>query len=377
VSRPRGGGRLLRPAVGILAALLFLSCGGGAEPGESSAGTQTGPAESEAAEGDPATLLYPGEERLRNVRKLTSGGENAEGYLSPDQRQLIFQSTRDDLECDQIFTMPLDGGPAQMVSTGIGKTTCGYFYYPEGDRILYSSTHLAGAGCPPRPDFSQGYVWPLDEYEIFSARPDGSDVRRLTDSPGYDAEATFSHDGGRIVFTSMRDGDLEIYTMNPDGSDVTRLTHTPGYDGGPFFSADGKKIVFRAHHPEEAADLASYQELLAQAKVRPSQLEIFVMDADGSNRRQVTSNGAANFAPFFHPDGKRIIFVSNMADPGGRNFDMFLVNEDGTGLEQITFGPTFDGFPYFSADGRRIVFASNRFNQERGETNLFVADWVD
>ena len=323
------------------------------------------------------SLRFDGERHLRNIRQLTFGGENAEGYFSPDERSLVFQATREDLGCDQIFTLGLEGGGMRMVSTGRGRTTCGYWIYPGGERLIYSSTHLGGSGCPPPPDRSQGYVWALyPDYDIFSARPDGSDLRRLTRTPGYDAEATVAVDGSQVVFTSVRDGDLEIYTMKPDGSDVRRLTRTPGYDGGPFFSLDAKKIVYRAHHPE-GDDLQAYRALLARNLVRPSRMEIFVMNADGSDQDQVTDNGAANFAPFFHPDGKRILFATNVADEGGRNFDLFLVNVDGSGLEQVTFGPSFDGFPMFSRDGKKLVFASNRNNTSRGETNLFLADWVD
>jgi Tol biopolymer transport system component len=233
-----------------------------------------------------------------------------------------------------------------------------------------------GPNCPEPPDMSRGYVWGLyPDYEIYTANPDGTDVRRLTDVPGYDAEATVGPDG-TIVFTSVRDGDLEIYTMDADGGNVRRLTHTPGYDGGPFFSPDGSKIIYRARHPEDPAELGDYQRLLAQNLIRPGQLEIWVMDADGSNQRQVTDLGAANFAPFFTPDGQGVVFVSNHLDPRGRNFDLFLVRLDGSGLEQVTFNETFDGFPMFSPDGTRLAFCSNRGKTEPGETNVFVADWV-
>jgi Tol biopolymer transport system component len=317
------------------------------------------------------------EPHLRNLRQLTFGGENAEGYLSPRGDQLIFQATPPGASCDQIFVMPLAGGTPRQVSTGRGRTTCSYFFYPDAGRILYSSTHGADPACPPRPDMSQGYVWAIyASFEIYSALPDGTDLRRLTDSPGYDAEATFAFDGSRIVFTSVRDGDLDLYSMRPDGGDVRRLTNTPGYDGGAFYSHDGSKIVYRASRPSPEA-LPRYRELLARGLVEPRSLEIFVMDADGSNSRQVTANGAANFAPFFHPDGKRIVFASNMGDPRGRNFDLYMVNVDGSGLERVTANPTFDGFPMFSSDGRRLVFASNRLSRVEGETNLFVADWVE
>ncbi|MDW8168134.1 MAG: hypothetical protein RML74_06555 [Acidobacteriota bacterium] len=263
-----------------------------------------------------------------------------------------------------------------MVSTGKGRTTCAYFF-PKGDRIIYSSTHHVSPDCPPPPDRTRGYVWALYEgYDIFSARADGSDLKQLTNTPGYDAEATISPDGKKIVFTSMRDGDPDIYVMDADGRNVKRLTRTPGYDGGAFFSPDGKRIVYRAHHPRNMAELSNFQAMLRDGALRPIRLEIYVMDADGSRQRQITNNGAANFAPFFHPSGRRIIFSSNHHDPTRRNFDLFLINDDGTGLERITFSPAFDGFPMFSPDGRKLVFASNRNARTPGETNLFIADWI-
>jgi Tol biopolymer transport system component len=317
------------------------------------------------------------EKHLRNVRQLTFGGENAEAYFSGDGRQLIFQSKRDGRPCDQIYEMNTDGSDVRMVSTGKGRTTCSYFF-PNGRRILYSSTHLASPDCPPPPDYSHGYVWAIyPGYDIFTARPDGSDLKQLTDTPGYDAEATFSTDGRKIVFTSMRDGDLDIYTMDADGRNVKRLTNELGYDGGPFFSRDGKQIVYRANHPQTDAEVARYKQLLAQNLIEPNVLEIWVMDADGSHKRQVTHLGAASFAPYFFPDGRRIIFSSNYPDVHGRDFNLFAVNADGTGLEQITFNPSFDGFPMFSPDGRKLAFASNRNGRVRGETNVFIADWMD
>ncbi len=321
-------------------------------------------------------LLFPGEEKfLANIRQLTFGGQNAEAYWSADGKKLIFQSDRGELPCDQIFTMNADGSDARKVSNGQGKTTCAYFF-PFGDRILYASTFRLGPACPPPPDRSRGYVWALDDYDIYTAKPDGSDIRTLFSSPAYDAEATVSTDGSKVVFTSARDGDLEIYRMNADGSGVTRLTHTPGYDGGPFFSDDGKEIVYRADHPQTPEDLARYRGNLAHHTYAPQALEIRVMNADGSNDHAVTSNGAANFAPYFLPGGKKIIFSSNLADPRRPDFDLYLINEDGTGLTRITFAPDFDGFPMFDRDGSRLVFASNRNEKKPHETNIFVADWV-
>lgn len=327
---------------------------------------------------DDTSLLLPEERKhLRHVRQLTSGGQNAEAYFSADDKKLIFQASVGAGRCDQIYTMDLEGNHRRLVSTGRGKTTCGYFF-PDGKHILYSSTHADSPDCPPPPDYSRGYVWRLHpEFEIYSARADGTDLKPLTNNPGYDAEATISRDGKKIVFTSLRSGDLDIYTMDPDGKNLRRLTTELGYDGGPFFSADGSKIVYRAYHPETPEEIADYRELLKSGLLRPRTFEIFVMNADGGNKRQVTHNGAANFAPFFHPDGRRIIFASNLHEPGGRNFDLYLINVDGTGLERITHDPQFDAFPMFSSDGKKLVWASGRNGTQRGEINIFIADWVE
>src|SRR5918999_1663718 len=247
-----------------------------------------------------------GERHLTNIRQLTFGGENAEAYWSADGTRLIFQSTRDGRSCDQQFVMDADGGNLRRVSNGTGKTTCGYFF-DRDRRIFFSSTHHADSSCPSRPDFSRGYVWRLDPFEIYTANANGEDLERLTHWNAYTAEGTLSPDGSRIVFTSTKDGDLDVYTMNTDGTDVRRLTTTPGYDGGAFFSPDGSKIVYRASHPTDSAELADYRALLRDNLVRPSRMEIWVMNADGSDQRQVTNLGGANFAPFFTPDGRRII----------------------------------------------------------------------
>ncbi len=316
-----------------------------------------------------------GEVRLRNVRQLTFGGQNAEAYFSADGRQLILQRQEADSGCDQQYVINVDGSGLRRVSSGLGRTTCGYFY--AGDRrILYASTEHLGPACPPPADRSQGYVWALYDYDLYTAKADGSDLQRLTTSPGYDAEATLSPDGQTIVFTSLRDGDIDIYTMRVDGTGLRRLTHALGYDGGPFFSHDGRYIVWRRSVLATAQDSADYQALLAQSLVRPSRMEIWVMGADGSDPRQVTHLGGANFAPYFTPDDRAIIFASNHTNPRGRNFDLYLINVDGTGLERVTSYADFDGFPMFSPDGRSLVFASNRNGSVPGETNIFIADWV-
>ncbi|RJP70062.1 MAG: hypothetical protein C4539_06960 [Ignavibacteriales bacterium] len=324
------------------------------------------------------SLLSNGEKHLKNIRMLTNGGENAEAYLSFDEDKLIFQSTVDNLKCDQIFTMDIDGSNKKLVSTGKGRTTCAYFL-PGDSTILYASTHLANAECPAPPDRSKGYVWKLyDSFDIFFADADGSNVRRITDSPGYDAEATVSPKGDKIIFTSTRDNDPELYVMDIDGKNQERLTHHKGYDGGAFFSLDGTKIVYRASSPKTVNDLKDYDELVKEGLVRPTALEIYTMDANGNNNKQITNFGKASFAPFFHPDGKRIIFSSNINSKNNRmNFDLYMINIDGTGLEQITFNESFDGFPMFTKDGKRLVFASNRYNKGTNDTNIFIADWVD
>ena len=316
------------------------------------------------------------EKHLGNIKQLTFGGTNAEAYFSYDGKKLIYQSTRDSFACDQIFTMNIDGSDNTLVSTGTGRTTCAYFY-KDGKKILYASTHLAGKECPPPADRSKGYVWGVyKSFDIFSANADGSNLQQLTNSDGYDAEATISPDGKTIVFTSSRDGDLELYLMNADGTNQRRLTFDKGYDGGAFFSPDGKQLVYRAHHPVDSLDRKNGEDLLAQELVKPSQMEIFVINIDGTGKRQITNNGAANFAPYFTPDGKKILFSSNVNDPKVYNFDLYLVDVDGKNLEQITFSDGFDGFPMFSPDGKKLVFASSRNAKSRHEINVFIADWI-
>ena len=317
-----------------------------------------------------------GEAHLRNIRQLTFGGQNAEAYFSASGRLLIFQRTGTAEQCDQMYVMGTDGSGLRRVSDGRGRTTCGW-YFDHDRRIFYASTEAVDSTCPPRPDYSQGYVWALYPYDIYTADPDGSNKRRLTTNGSYTAEGTLSPDGETIVFTSLKDGDLDIYTMSVDGSNVRRLTHTLGYDGGPVFSPDGKLIAYRAFHPVTAADSAEYLSLLKQHLVRPSRMDIWVMNADGSGERMVIHVPGPSFAPYFHPDGKRIVFASNFKHPEGLDFDLYLVNLDGTGLEQITASPEFDAFPMFSPDGKQLVWISGRGRKAPHESNVFLADWVE
>lgn len=324
-------------------------------------------------------LAVAGERHLANVKQLTFGGENAEAYFSSDGKRLIFQSKRDKLGCDQIFTMNIDGSGVKMVSNGEGRTTCSYFF-KGGKKILYASTHGGAKECPPNPDFSMGYVWPVySDFDIYTSTPDGKDIKKLTNTPGYDAEATVSPNGKKIVFTSERDGDLDLYSMDTNGKNVKRLTDGVGYDGGAFFSPDSKMIVYRRSTPTSPAEVARYKDLLARHLVVPTVFELWVMNADGTNKRQITTLGGGSFAPFFTPDGKRIIFCTNYfaTDPRKRNFDLALINLDGTGIERVTYNESFDGFPMFSPDGKKLVFASNRNAAKEGDTNVFIADWLN
>jgi Tol biopolymer transport system component len=325
------------------------------------------------------SLAVAGEKHLQNIKQLSFGGENAEAYFSFDGKQLIFQSKRDGRACDQIYKMNIDGSDVKMVSNGDGRTTCSYFF-KGGKKVLYASTHGGKKECPPNPDYSKGYVWAIyPDYDIYTANPDGTKIKPLTTTKGYDAEATISPDGKKIIFTSMRDGDLDLYVMDTNGKNVKRLTNELGYDGGAFFSPDSKTIVYRGNHPKTEAEIALYKERLSQDLIQPTVFEVWTMNADGSNKKQVTKLGAASFAPFFTPDGKRIIFCTNYfaTDARKRNFDLALINLDGTGLERVTFEETFDGFPMFSPDGKKLVFASNRNAAKQGDTNVFIADWVN
>ncbi len=324
----------------------------------------------------PVVSIFEGETHFENVRQLTFGGENAEAYFSYNADKLIFQSTRDGLECDAIFTMNVDGTDVVMVSSGNGSTTCS-FIAPDDRSIIYASTHLEGDKCPPKPDMSHGYVWALyKSYDIFKADVDGTSLIRLTDTPGYDAEGVYSPRGDKIIFTSVRTGDLELFLMDPDGSNVEQLTDIPGYDGGAFFSLDGKWICWRASRPQ-GEGLKDYMDLLKNGLIRPNKLEIYIMNLKDRKPIQLTNNGAANFGPYFHTSGEKVIFASNIDDPQKRNFELYMVDIKTKEIERLTYNPTFDGFPMFSHDGKKLVFASNRNNSRPHETNIFIADWVD
>lgn len=327
------------------------------------------------------------ERHMKNVTQLTFAGDNGEAYFSTEGTKLIFQSNHADgrdYPCDKILTMNIDGSDKRRVSPDHGANTCSFFL-PGDRKIIFSSTsHMPGA-CPPRPELPAGarYVWPLFPYDIYVANPDGSDPKRITDNPKYDAEPVVSPDGKEIVFGSHREGNFDIYVMNIDGTNARRLTDRTGYNGGPWFSPDGTKIVWRAWHPETDAEKAAWRDCMEKNYILAFPLDLWVMDAGGSNKKLLLHNGATNFAPSWHPDGRRIIFASNKDDwrpdlgQYGHNFELYLINIDGTGLERITFNDTFDSFPMFSPDGRKLAWASNRNPQKRRETDIFIADWVE
>ena len=332
------------------------------------------------------TLLAQNTEKhFKNLTQLTDGGDNAEAYWSFNNKYLSFQSNNKawGLECDQIFNMDVKKARKNMklkptmISTGKGRTTCSYFM-PDDKHILFASTHLADDKCPKDPPKGAKYLWGIfDSYDIFIADLNGNIVKQLTNTPGYDAEATVSPKGDKIVFTSTRSGDLELWTMDIDGSNQKQITHELGYDGGAFFSPDGKKLVYRASRPQTSEEMKEYKDYLAQGLVAPTTMEIYTCNVDGSDVKQITHLGKANWAPFYHPSGRKIIFSSNHQSTKGYDFQLFMINEDGTGLEQITHESQFNAFPMFSPDGKKICFSSNRNNRGTHDTNLFIADWVD
>ena len=347
---------------------------------------QSSKVKSDAVSGATTTdsLYFEGENHFKNIQQITFGGDNAEAYWSFDDQQIIFQSNNKEwgMECDQMFLMNV-GETFQskippMLSTGKGRTTCSYFL-PDNKHIIYSSTHLGGEACPETPLRKNGkYIWPIyDTYDIFVSDLDGNIVNQLTNEIGYDAEPTVSPMGDKIVFTSTRSGDIELYTMNIDGSDVKQITHELGYDGGAFFSPDGTKIIFRSSRPKTPEDIKEYKDLLAEGLVQPTEMELYICNADGSNLKQLTYLGNANWSPFFLPSGDRIIFSSNFENEGGFPFDLYMIDIDGKNLEKVTHGGSFNAFPVFSNDGKKIIFSSNRNNGGGHDTNLFIAEWVD
>jgi len=332
------------------------------------------------------TVLYPDETHFSNIQQLTFGGDNAEAYWSFDGQYIIFQRTnpQDGISCDQIFIgkVPQQGEKFEykMVSTGKGRTTCPYFT-KDGKHIIYASTHLAADTCPPVPDrkkYGNKYIWPLyDSYDIFMADLDGKIVKQLTEAKGYDAEPTLSPDGKKMIYTSDKDGDIDLYVMDLKSGKEKKVTNTLGYDGGAWFSPDGKKIIWRASRPKTESEIKEYKDLLAENMVAPTNMEVFVANTDGSNVRQVTSFGQANWAPTFMPDNKRIIFASNHEYKRGFPFNLYTINEDGTGLHKVSRDKGFDAFPMFSPDGKKIIFSSNRNNGGTRDTNVFIADWKE
>ena len=360
----------MRNAIALVVLVTVIGAAGAVSPARAAAFRPVPPAAQVAD-----SLIRPGETHFAPMWQLTFGGQNAEAYWSGDGRKLVFQSTRDGWPCDQEYVYDLASGKVVRISTGKGRTTCGYFY-DHDRRVLFASTHLDADSCPPPPDMSKGYTWAISPgYEIFTCNPDGSDLQRLTNHPGYDAEGTMSVDGKWLLFTSKRDGDVDLYEMHMDGTGLKRLTNSPGYDGGAFFSHDGKRIVWRTHRTTDSTQIATFRQLLGQDLVRPTSMDLWVGDADGTHAKQVTALPGASFAPYFTPDDQRIVFSSNWENPRSRNFDLYLVGVDGGTPEAVTRDKGFDGFPMFSPDGKWFVFCANRGGKVQGETNIFMVEW--
>ncbi len=364
----------------LIGAVLFTACSNNNKTKES----ETKNVETE--QDSVVSLIYPGETHFKNIKQITFAADNAEAYWSFDNSKVVFQSNNKawGVECDQIYyfdvaTANMKNERPSLISTGKGRTTCAYFM-PGDSTIVYASTHLGGDDCPAEPERKPGgkYLWPIyATYDIFVADLEGNITKQLTHEPGYDAEATVSPQGDKIVFTSDRTGDLELYTMDIDGSNVKQITTELGYDGGAFFSPDGTKLIFRSSRPSTDEEKKEYKDLLSQGLVAPTNMELYICNADGSDLRKLTDLGKANWAPFFHPSGKKVIFASNHKGNRGFQFNLFMINIDGTGLEQISHDSVFDAFPMFSPDGTKIIFSSNRNNGGTRDTNLFIADWVD
>ncbi len=371
---------IMKYVFSLLFLMLFLACK--TEKKEATPETKTEDATSGAT--NTKTLIYPEEKHFKSIKQITFGGDNAEAYWSFDDKQLVFQSNNKDwgVECDQMFLMNADetfyDKKPPMISTGLGRTTCAYFL-PDNKSWVYGSTHLGGEECPPAPLRREGkYVWPIyPSYDIFVADLEGNITAQLTTEPGYDAEATVSPKGDKIVFTSMRTGDLELFTMNIDGTDVKQITYELGYDGGAFFSPDGSKLIFRSSRPKTEEEIKEYKDLLAEGLVQPTEMELYICNADGSDLRQLTNLGNANWSPFFHPSGEKILFSSNFESERGFPFNLYMIDIDGKNLTRITHSETFDAFPVFSNDGKKLIFSSNRNNGGGHDTNLFIAEWQD
>lgn len=366
----------------ILITTLFTSCMGDGNQHSHDGSTHNHNADNN----HDTTIHYPQEKHLANIKQLTNEGDNAEAYFSFDNSMIVFQAKVPSWksECDQIYYFPFSDGDMKdkmpkLLSNDLGRTTCSYFM-PGDTTILYGSTRSGSDNCPPEPQRREDgkYVWPIySDFDIYIADLDGNLIDTLISEPGYDAEATVSPNGDKIVFTSDRTGDLELYTCDIDGSNVKQITFELGYDGGAFFSPDGSTLIFRSSRPKTPEDIKEYKDLMMDGLVKPTNMELYTCNVDGSDLKQITNLGKANWAPFFHPSGEKIIFSSNHASKRGFEFNLFMINIDGTGLEQITYDGIFDAFPMFSFDGKKLIFSSNRNNGGTKNTNLFIADWVE